>query len=275
MLLFEDIHDILIQTLITNKWSTIQELHTYTIQKIAISLPNFYKLVNKLIKYQVLIKENGKVYLHNRRVLGIIDLADNLKQTYIQKDSSLATLLEWQTLYHEATSIESLDGVWWDRMLQVNTLYGKQEASYVYQARPYYALGMHDTEIAFFKESKKLAEVYFLSGNTKFLDLYWTWCYTTIWVKALANDSLPFMKQWYCVTVVGAYVFEVLYPKELSDYFDIFFESITSLDTFNPSLFHRIFTMKANCKLTVRKDSVQAAHIKDIFVKTFRKEQYR
>jgi hypothetical protein len=39
---------------------------------------------------------------------------------------------------------------------------------------------MHDTEMAFFKEAKKLAEVYFLSGNTKFLDLYGISSYTNI-----------------------------------------------------------------------------------------------
>lgn len=160
-------------------------------------------------------------------------------------------------------------------MLKVNNIYWKHEASYIYQARPYYALGMHDTEMAFFKEAKKLAEVYFLSGNTKFLDLYGISSYTNIWIPALAVDNLPFMKEGYCVTVVGSYVFEVLYPKEISDYFNIFFESITTMDTFNPELFYRIFTMKSSCKLTLRKDTAQAEKIKEVFIKAFKKEAAR
>lgn len=275
MLLFEEMNDLLIKTLIAHKWATIQELHKFVKSKTSISLPNFYKLINKLIKQQILIKENGKLSLHNRRVLGFLNLADELKNAYSDEKTALNNLQEGQSLYHEASSIESLDGVWWDRMLQVNSVHWKHEPSYVYQARPYYALGMHDTEMAFFKEAKKLAEVYFLCSNTKFLDLYGISCYTNIWIPALAVDNLPFMKEGYCVTVIGSYVFEVLYPKEISDYFNIFFESITSMDTFNPELFYRIFTMKANCKLTLRKDAVQAERIKEVFIKAFKKEAAR
>ena len=173
-------------------------------------------------------------------------------------------------MYHEATSIESLDGVRGDWMLSVNRIYGKEKSTYVYQARPYYALGMKKTEMAFFKEAKKLADVYFLTGNTNFLDIYGANLYTDIGVSAKATDKVPFMKDGYCVTVIGDYVFEVLYPKEISDYFNIFFESIKNIKNFNEELFHRIFEMKANCKLTLRRDAVQAKHIKNVFEKAFK-----
>lgn len=270
MILFDQLYDVIVHKLIDHKWTSIQELHKYTSKEYQISLPNFYKVIGKLVDEQIIIKENGKLFLHSRRVLEFLDLADELKKTYLTETTNIALLQEWQSMYHEATSIESLDGVRGDRMLAVNRLYGKSEATYVYQARPYYALGMNKTEMAFFSQANKVAEVYFLCGNTNFLDIYGTNLYTKIWVKALTNESLPFLKDGYCVTVVWDFVFEVLYPKEISDYFKIFFDSIQDIKDFNPDLFHRIFEMKANCKLTVRHDSAQARNIKNEFKKAFK-----
>ena len=154
-------------------------------------------------------------------------------------------------------------------MLQVNRMYGKQESTYVYQARPYYALGMNKTEMSFFKEANKLTDVYFLTGNTNFLDTYGTDLYKKIGIRSLATPDVPFLKEGYCVTVIGDYVFEVLYPKDISDYFKIFFDTIQDIKKFNPELFHRIFVMKADCKLTLRRDPLQAKHIKQTFIKLF------
>lgn len=271
MLLFETLYDAIIHKLIEHKWSTLQELHKYVNKEYQISLPNFYKIIGRLIDEQIIIKENGKLFLHNRRIIGFLDIADNLKKTYLTESWSIAQLQEGQAMYHEASSIETLDGVRGDRMLQVNRVYGKHESTYVYQARPYYALGMNKTEMAFFKEANKLADVYFLTGNTNFLDKYGASLYTEIGVKSLATNNVPFLKDGYCVTVIGDYVFEVLYPKEISDYFKIFFDSIKEIKDFNPELFHRIFEMKANCKLTLRRDINQAKNIKKAFQKEFDK----
>lgn len=269
MLLFEPIYDTIVHKLIEHKWASLQEIHKHVNNEYQISLPNFYKIIGRLIDEQIIIKENGKLFLHNRRVIGFLDIADNLKKAYLTEIGSVAQLQEGQAMYHEASSIETLDGVWWDRMLQVNRIYGKQESTYVYQARPYYALGMNKTEMSFFKEANKLTDVYFLTGNTNFLDTYGTDLYKKIGIRSLATPDVPFLKEGYCVTVIGDYVFEVVYPKEISEYFKIFFDTIQDIKKFNPELFHRIFEMKANCKLTLRHDSIQANNIKKIFEKVF------
>jgi hypothetical protein len=48
-------------------------------------------------------------------------------------------------------------------MFEVNRILGNQESTYVYQAHPYYALGMNETEMSFFKQANKIAPVYFLT----------------------------------------------------------------------------------------------------------------
>ncbi len=267
MILFEAIYDIIIEELVAHRWISIQDLHTIISKKQTISLPNFYKIIKRLVSNQILIKEDWKLLLHNRRVLGLIDLAEKLKKDYLVNKDQILNLQEWQSIYHEWTSIENIDWIWWDWMLSINRLYDKKEATYVYQAHPYYALGMNMTEMAFFTQANRISDVYFMTGNTKFLDIYGTNLYKEIWIKADARDDLPFLRENYCVTVVGDYVFEVLYPKDIGDYFTIFFETIDNISQFNEQLFQRIFNMKTNIRLTLRRDQVQANQIKKLFKK--------
>jgi len=69
--------------------------------------------------------------------------------------------------------------------------------------------------------------------------------------------------------VIGEYVFEVLYPKAISNAFKFFFDSINEIEQFNADFFHTIFEMKANCKLTLRRNTMQAYTIKKVFEKLF------
>jgi uncharacterized secreted protein with C-terminal beta-propeller domain len=91
----------------------------------------------------------------------------------------------------------------------------------------------------------------------------------------LASDDTPFLKEGYCITVVGDFVFEVLYPPEISDYFKIFFDVITDIKDFKADLFHRIFEMKANCKLTLRRDEMQANATRKIFHDAYKRAERR
>lgn len=269
MLLFKKLNDLIVNKLIEDKSISTQKLHKEVAKEYDISLPNFYKVISNLLDEQILIKRDKKLFLHNRWVMWFIDIAERLKNTYLTEEKNIIELQDWEAMYHKASNVEALDGVRGDRMLQVNRVYGNKEATYVYQAHPYYALWMKNTEMAFFKEAKKLADVYFLTWNSNFLDTYWANLYSEIGIQSIASDTVPFLKDWYCVTVIGDYVFEVLYPKEISDYLKIFFDSIKKLEDLNQELFERVFKMKADFKLTLRRDTNQADNIKKIFKKIF------
>ncbi len=270
MQIFDPLQDTIIHKLITHKGISTQSLHKLVHEEVPISLPNFYKIIEKLITNRVIMKENGKLYLHNRRILGVLDLADELKATYTTELTSVTQLLEGQSVIHEANSIKALDVVWADWELSINRLYGEAEPSYMFHSHPYYILGAKETEFAFWKQVAKMSTFYYLCANTKFLDIYGAKLYEEAGaVKSLASDATPFLKEGYCITTVGDFVFEVLYPTEISDYFKIFFDTIKELKDFNAELFHRIFEMKANCKLTLRRDKAQAAMTRKIFQEAY------
>lgn len=67
---------------------SIQQLYDSVIKHgINISLPNFYKVVAKLIDEQIIVKKNMTLELHGMRVQYTVMLADKIKLHYIQDDT--------------------------------------------------------------------------------------------------------------------------------------------------------------------------------------------
>ena len=82
MILFDPLYDTIVTKLTQHKGATTQDLYTYVSAESTISLPSFYRVIGKLLDEQIVIKENGKLFLHSRWILGLLDLADGLKQVY-------------------------------------------------------------------------------------------------------------------------------------------------------------------------------------------------
>lgn len=272
MLLFEPIYDSIVSLFIEHQKLSTQDLHIYMNKKYSISLPNLYKIISKLLDEQIIIKESGKLCLHSRWIGEFCETADKLKKAYFETSLHPIDLKEWEIITYEANSIKDIDGLRWDVFLAVHRLHHEPEPMYVYHAHPYYALGMKETEMTFFLQAQKISQnVYLLFSDTSFLDKYWSELYKKASMKnVVVSNNHPFLKDGYCVNVVGDYVFEFLYPKTISEYFKVFFESVHNIKQFNTELFKKIFEMKWNCKLTVRRDSNQAKNIKKVFQKFFK-----
>ena len=104
---------------------------------------------------------------------------------------------------------------------------------------------MHKTEMAFFTAAQKKTTIYFLFGDSCFLDTYGSDLYKKAGMKYVTiSKKHPFLQDGYCVNVVGEYIFEFLYPKTISEYFKVFFSSIHELKQFNKEFFGKIFEMK-------------------------------
>lgn len=275
MLLFSKLYDVLIKTFLEYEKSSIQELHKNVNKEYKISLPNLYKVIAQLLDNQILVKEWWKISLHKRRILEFCEIADDIKWKHLQPSLRHIDLKEGEIITYEANSIKDIDGVRWDVFLAVHRIHNKPEPMYVYHAHPYYALGMKETEMTFFLQAQKISQnVYLLFSDTSFLDKYWSELYKKEGMKNVAvSNNHPFLKDGYCVNVVGDYVFEFLYPKTISEYFKVFFESVHNIKQFNTELFKKIFEMKWTCKLTVRRDSNQARNITKVFQKEFDKKK--
>lgn len=127
---------------------------------------------------------------------------------------------------------------------------------------------MHDTEMNFFTSVQKDTEIYLLFSDTGFLDTYGAQLYKKAGMKHVTiSKKQPFLQDGYCLNIVGEYIFEFIYPQAISDYFKVFFSSVHNSKQFNKELFGKIFEMKGNCKITLRRSKKDA----DMFKKEIKK----
>lgn len=270
MLLFDPLYDALVSVFIEHQKLSTQDLHTHINKEYPISLPNFYKVVSKLLDEQILIKDAGKLSLHSRRIGEFGEVADKLKKTYFETWFGPIDLKEWEMMNFQANSIKDIDGIWGDVFLNVHRLHETSEPMYVYHAHPYYALWMHKTEMTFFAAAQKKAAVFLLFSDTCFLDGYWSDLYIKAGMKHVAmSKKHPFLQDGYCLNVIWDYIFEFMYPKTISEYFKVFFSSVHEISQFNKELFGKIFEMKWDCKVTLRRNKKDAEMFKKEFKKYF------
>jgi hypothetical protein len=270
MLFFKKIYDTIIFVLVEKKQLTIKELYAEVIVTDSVSLSNFYKIIDEMVSWQMLLKEKKMVQIHARWIVEYLQLWEKMKNTYMASAHNKIDLNPWQQSSYSASSIHDIDGIWWDLVLAVNMKYWNHEPAYIYHSHAYYILGMYETEAGLFSSIDNLSErVYFMIGNDTVLDQYGTSLYSAIGMNALCTNDHPRLKEWFFINVIGDYVFELLYPPIIIQYFKIFFDTVKDISDFNPDLFHNIMKMKANCTLRVKNDPEQARKIKDIFHKSF------
>lgn len=67
---------------------TIQELYKRVgAKKIKVSLPNFYKIIARMVDSQILVKNNGKLQIHAMYLHFIVALAENVNKTYFSDNA--------------------------------------------------------------------------------------------------------------------------------------------------------------------------------------------
>ncbi len=270
MLLFDPLNDALVSVFIEHPKLSTQELHTYINKEISVSLPNLYKVIGKLLDEQILIKESWKLSLHSWRIDELYSTAEKIKKTYLESPSYKIDLKEGEIMNFQANNIKDIDGIRWDICINVHRLYDISEPMYIYHAHPYYALWMYDTEMIFFTTTQKNNPVYLLFSDTWFLDTYWADLYKKAGMKNVAiSKKHPFLQDGYCLNVIWEYIFEFIYPKSISEYFKVFFSSIHDAKQFNKELFGKIFEMKWECKITLRRNKKDAEMFKKEIKKYF------
>lgn len=130
---------------------------------------------------------------------------------------------------------------------------------------------MHETESSNFKQmGNQSGKVYFLTGNETFLDNYGIELLRMQGTDVASSDKVKFLREGYCVNIVGDYIIEVLFPDTLTQYFKVFFDNTKKIDDFNSEMFHNIFRIKAECKLILRRSASQSTTFKKEIKKFFK-----
>ena len=94
MIFPKPIYDTLFTILSQEKGHSIQSLQRAVNKEEKISLPNFYKIVDQLLEKQILTKENGNLRLHSSRIVSFLELAESIKQHYLNDNTITIDLKE-------------------------------------------------------------------------------------------------------------------------------------------------------------------------------------
>jgi len=140
MLFNKPVYDKIFFELAENQDHTIQTLHQAIAKKEKISLPNFYKIIDTLLENQMITKEQGKLKLHTAWILSLMELANKVKQTYLENNIFKTDLKEggYKTFY--ASSLVDLDNIRAELLNIMAIKHKKDEALYMYNAHLYHIL---------------------------------------------------------------------------------------------------------------------------------------
>lgn len=240
-----------------NKLNTLQALK-YLQKKHTISRPNFYKIISKLLKRQVLVKKWKELSLNAIRMMEYLDLAESIRQN-IRWNTILRRLNIGETQRFEWDSLGWIDALYWDIYLRLAT-WLKPDMIYHYQSHPHHSLAFLDKEIQFWENMKKTkSQNLMVYGNNDFLDqhgakfvrIHW-------WAKTVTIKQNFFPEDWYILVVIGDYVVDMTFPDTVSKGFKFFFNTVNSIDEFHQDLYTSLFHQKNKFVINVSNDPRRA-----------------
>lgn len=271
MIFHKPIYDTLFSILSKEKGHSIQSLQKAVNKEERISLPNFYKIIDQLLEKQILTKEQGKIRLHSTWIASFLNLAENIKQKYLNDNSMDIELTEGERKTFYASSLIDLDNIRTNIFSTIALKHKELDAVYFYNSHTYHILGMQDTETVNFKNRwKQTQKIYFLVGNETVLDIYGAELLRMQWTDVVCNNKTKLMKEGYFINIAWDYIIEVIAPQMINQYFKTFFDNTKKIKDFNPELFQQIFKMKTDCKITIRRNKKDAEMFKKEIKKYFK-----
>jgi hypothetical protein len=237
---------------------TIADLHTIINQTQKLSLAQLYKVVADLVDKQLLVKSHKKLSLHPLRVtdMGIIY---HRAQQAIGQTTTVINLQPGQNHIRYADTFKSLDNVW--NIASHYAMSHSQGAQpYFYNSHTYHIFGMREMELAarqsFSHHGKR--PVQFVVGNTTRLDQYGAEIYRQNGCAHVICTQTSFPPQGYFLNIYGDYVIECVLPIALTNYFEVYFQTVTSLADFPVELFEQLFEFKTQLRVKLSYDPVLA-----------------
>jgi len=247
-------YDIILTHLKSNPYRTTKFLH-HILEKennSSLSQAQAYNIINRMVEEWMLVKES---WLLSLSMKWIQQLDQFVQDAYIKYSHVLNIPLWWSKTY-SANSFSGLDSIWSDISSKLSQL--SQGDIYYYDPHPYHILWKTDQEEFNVKKFlKPWRSMFYVLGNTTFLDTYWAqllekyWC--TVSMSTLWNPIF--------YASIWDYWYTVEHASHINEYFETFFLLTKSFDEFNKKLFQKTFHIKWTCTLTVYHDPEKSQEI--------------
>jgi hypothetical protein len=224
-------------------------------QKIALSLPQLYRIITRMIDSQIIIKVHGKLTLNLMWISYIEFIAGRAKRIIQHNDEF--PLMEGEKKMYQAGSMFDLEAIWNHILVSLYRLLQEKEI-YKYYSHAWWQIGRNAEEINFYKQLKERGiQSHWVFGADSFLDRKGAAHINQVFDSVLTKEP-PFPKDGYNMNVYGEYIVECILPEKISKRLSYFFEHVRTEKAFDEDLFIDIFSMNAPCKITVWRNKKQA-----------------
>lgn len=235
--------------------------------RITLSLPQLYKILWQLEKEQIIIREHNTIALNTLRIKKTSDYINKAKNIYLQENVAFSQLQDGQRREFSANSLIDLDAIWNNIFTQLQNNNTISDIAF-YQSHPYFILGHFSSRSSLIEQiisSQQTLSI--LYGNEWCLDNYGVQLVRLQWAQATCSSKTPFLSEGYNIHIIGNYILELLLPDNVTQHLKIFFDNVTSVDSFDNELYKQIFAMKWQFSFSVQHNQKQASHTREIIKK--------
>lgn len=255
----------ILEILCQNKELTVQQIfsllsNTY---KIDISLAQLYKILAKLEKEQMIIKQYNVISLNSLWIKKISDFIEKAKKIYFQDNIAFSQLQEWQRREFSADNLLDLDAIRNNISTQLQLQNDGQETAF-YHSHPYFILGNFASRSSLIENIINSQQKLYISyGNESCLDNYGVQLARLQWAQCSCSTKTPFLREWYNLHIIGDYLLELVFSDTVTQHFKVFFDNVQSVSEFNNELYKQIFSMKWRFQFSIQRNKKQAHNARE------------
>ena len=245
----------------------VSELHARIVRDKhhPVTLQHVYRIVNRLIDAQMLLKEKGNLTL-NRIWLGQLGHFASTAASHLEKDQVSSLSLPLRSGQHVIIRTDSLSGLqamWYHALAQLYTHLKKQPTEIVkYYSHAWWLLGNDESTEKFLKTVKEIGiSCYWLLGNETDLDKQAVKRYEKLFPIRIARKA-PFPSEGYCINVFGEYILECIFPKTIATQFQLLFSGTKTKHEDAIALLRELSAMKGRYAMKFWRNAELAEEIR-------------
>lgn len=230
-----------------------------------VTLQHLYRILNRLIEAQILLKEKGKLSL-NRLWLGQISmLATNAAQNLEKAEEGKPQLptKDGESITLTAPTLTGMQALWYHTLAHLHGHIGAQVKEVdKYYTHAWWLVEESDELFLFLRRiAKRGITCHWLLGADTYLDRRAVQEYKDIFPIRVADKDL-FPADGYNLNIYGDYVLECIFPPAISKHFQLLFSSVASKKDFDPALFRHVFELKERYTIKVWKNASLATQLR-------------
>lgn len=225
----------------------------------AISLQHLYRILTKMTDEQMLVKVKSSVSVNLMWMSYVEFFAQRCQRTSLEQLQRVGgfPLEPGRKKTFEVHSLAALETMWNHVLVELYRITQVKDL-YKYYSHAWWQLTDKGVSPAFYAAlQEKGILCRWLFGNGTALDRGASQRISAVFPALIALDP-PFPREGYNLNVYGEYIIECILPERIASHLSFFFERVKSPEQFDQELFLDLFSMKADCKLTVWRNAKQA-----------------